>query len=355
MALTLLSANNASTVLSAGISASATTLTVNTGTGSLFPSPVSGTSFFKLTLIDAATGTLTEIVHVTARIGDTMTIVRAQEGTVSRLWSANDIAANMMTAGTLDLLSQKALSLQIANNLSDLASPQTALTNLDLINSDGSVGRLVNIQNFTSSGTYTPTAGTKFIIVKVIGGGGGGGASLNTNSNQVSMGGGAGAGGTAISKLLISSITSTVSVIIGAAGLAGTVSAIATSGGGSSFGSYLSATGGRFGAAGLTTTLGNSMLTFNGAGGDGSNGNIANSIGGSGSQGIVLQSGYVSGAGGSSSISAGGQPLSTTGSSNPGAGGRNGSGGGGAFSYTNSAVTNGGNGGTGVVYVWEYA
>ncbi len=202
-------------------------------------------------MIDAATGTLTEIVHVTARIGDTMTIVRAQEGTVSRLWSANDIAANMMTAGTLDLLSQKALSLQIANNLSDLASPQTALTNLDLINSDGSVGRLVNIQNFTSSGTYTPTAGTKFIIVKVIGGGGGGGASLNTNSNHVSMGGGAGAGGTAISKLLISSITSTVSVIIGAAGLRGTVSAIATSGGGSSFGSYLSATGGGFGAAGL--------------------------------------------------------------------------------------------------------
>jgi hypothetical protein len=230
-----------------------------------------------------------------------------------------------------------------------------ALANLSLSNSDGSVGRLVNIQKFTSSGTYTPTAGTKFIIVKVIGGGGGGGASLNTNSTQVSMGGGAGAGGTAISKLLISSITSTVSVIIGAAGLGGTASAIATSGGGSSFGSYLSATGGGFGAAGLAATIGNSMLTFNGGGGDGSNGNIANSIGGSGSQGIVLQSGYVSGAGGSSSISAGGQPLSTTGSSSPGVGGRNGSGGSGAFSYTNSAVTNGGNGGSGVVYVWEYA
>ncbi|EPD2609751.1 hypothetical protein ACR82Q_001410 [Yersinia enterocolitica] len=106
MALTLLSANNASTVLSAGISASATTLTVNTGTGGLFPSPVSGTSFFKLTLIDAATGTLTEIVHVTARSGDIMTIVRGQEGTTNRLWSANDIAANMMTAGTLDLFAQ---------------------------------------------------------------------------------------------------------------------------------------------------------------------------------------------------------------------------------------------------------
>lgn len=104
MALTLLTANNAQTVLAAGISASATTLTVNTGTGSLFPSPVSGTSYFKLTLIDATTGQLTEIVHVTARTGDTMTISRAQEGTTARAWSANDIAANMLTAGTIALL-----------------------------------------------------------------------------------------------------------------------------------------------------------------------------------------------------------------------------------------------------------
>lgn len=101
MALQLLAANNAQSVLAAGISASATSLTLNTGTGALFPSPVSGTSFFKLTLIDAATGQLTEIVHVTARTGDTLAIDRAQEGTSARAWSANDIAANMMTAGTL--------------------------------------------------------------------------------------------------------------------------------------------------------------------------------------------------------------------------------------------------------------
>lgn len=104
MALTLLAANNAQTVLAAGISSTATSLTVNAGTGTLFPSPVAGTSFFKLTIIDAATGSLTEIVHVTARAGDVFTIQRGQEGTVPRAWSANDIAANMMTAGTLSYI-----------------------------------------------------------------------------------------------------------------------------------------------------------------------------------------------------------------------------------------------------------
>ncbi|HFK5629695.1 TPA: hypothetical protein ACG0A5_002108 [Enterobacter roggenkampii] len=104
MALTLLTANNAQTVLAAGISASATSLTVNSGTGELFPAVTSGVSFFKLTLVDAATGQLSEIVHVTARTGDTMTIERGQEGTTARAWSANDIAANMMTAGTLNYI-----------------------------------------------------------------------------------------------------------------------------------------------------------------------------------------------------------------------------------------------------------
>ncbi|WP_334141721.1 hypothetical protein [Atlantibacter hermannii] len=124
MALTLLAANNAQTVLAAGISSSATSITVNTGTGALFPAPVSGTSYFKLTLVDSATGSLSEIVHVTDRAGDVMTIQRAQEGTVARAWSANDLVANMMTAGSFALLLQK------QNNLSDLENPATGRTNL---------------------------------------------------------------------------------------------------------------------------------------------------------------------------------------------------------------------------------
>lgn len=213
MALTLLSANNASTVLSAGISASATTLTVNTGTGGLFPSPVSGTSFFKLTLVDAATGTLTEIVHVTARTGDAMTIVRGQEGTTNRLWSANDIAANMMTAGTLDLFAQLGSlggaaslnvgttagtvaagndsriigALQKSANLSDLTSVPTALANLGLAPH--------GFSRFTSSGSFIVPEGVFTIWVSGCAAGGGGGSSLATNSSSFVTGGSGGGAG----------------------------------------------------------------------------------------------------------------------------------------------------------------
>lgn len=145
MSLTLLASNNASTVLASSINASATTLTVNTGAGSLFPSPVSGTSFFKLTLIDAATGQLTEIVHVTARTGDVMTIERAQEGTAARAWSANDIAANMMTAGTLSY---------ILGNFQPLDATLTALAML--------IGSADKLPYFNGDDTAALTALTAF-------------------------------------------------------------------------------------------------------------------------------------------------------------------------------------------------
>lgn len=137
MALLLLAANNAQSVLAAGISSSATTMTLNTGTGALFPSPVSGTSFFKLTLIDAATGQISEIVHVTARSGDSLTIVRAQEGTVARAWSVNDIAANMMTAGTLSY---------ILDNYATIASLGTAATK----DVGTGAGQIPDMSSFTS-------------------------------------------------------------------------------------------------------------------------------------------------------------------------------------------------------------
>lgn len=106
MATSLLTwANNASSTLAAGISNSATSLTLVTGTGAKFPQIGSG-QYFKLTLNDAATGLVYEIMHCTAISGDTLTVVRGQEGTSAVAWLEGDLAANIVTAGTLSALVQ---------------------------------------------------------------------------------------------------------------------------------------------------------------------------------------------------------------------------------------------------------
>ena len=97
----LLFANNAKSFLASAISSTTTTATLASGTGSLFPSPTTGQGF-KMTFVDAATGLLNEIVLVTARSGDTITIVRGQEGTTPQSWLANDLAGMYFTAGTIN-------------------------------------------------------------------------------------------------------------------------------------------------------------------------------------------------------------------------------------------------------------
>lgn len=170
MALILLAANNAQTVLAAGISASATSITVNSGTGSLFPTPTSGVSFFKLTLIDAATGQLNEIVHVTARVGDTMTIVRGQEGTTSRAWSANDIAANMLTSGTLGFFAQLESPSFTGIPLVPTApagtkTTQAASTAFVMQASSGTVGASLNARMSLSSAAVSGTFTADSLVV----------------------------------------------------------------------------------------------------------------------------------------------------------------------------------------------
>jgi hypothetical protein len=98
--MTILWSNNASTTVSGSITAASTTVQLAAGTGVLFPIPT-GPDFFVATFYDQATKTQNEIVHVTNVTGDVATIVRAQEGTIARVWNAGDIFANLVTAGTL--------------------------------------------------------------------------------------------------------------------------------------------------------------------------------------------------------------------------------------------------------------
>jgi len=102
--MTIQFTNNASTTLASGITAIATSLTVATGAGALFPTP-SGAAFFYCTLQNVA-GTLREIVKVTARTTDTFTIVRAQDGTSGQIFSTSDKVELRVTAADLNNFGQ---------------------------------------------------------------------------------------------------------------------------------------------------------------------------------------------------------------------------------------------------------
>ena len=79
--------NNAFGTLNAGINSSVTTVVLAAGQGSLFPTLSAG-DYFYATLIDTSNNL--EIVKVTARSTDTMTIVRGQDNTTARAYSTND-------------------------------------------------------------------------------------------------------------------------------------------------------------------------------------------------------------------------------------------------------------------------
>jgi hypothetical protein len=79
--------NNAFGTLNAGINSSATTIVLTAGQGARFPTLSAG-DYFYATLIDTSNNL--EIVKVTARSTDTMTVVRGQDNTTARAYSTND-------------------------------------------------------------------------------------------------------------------------------------------------------------------------------------------------------------------------------------------------------------------------
>lgn len=91
--------NNAFATIPAALSTTDTTLIVSDGQGSRFPSLGTGDYFYG-TILDVR-GNF-EIVKVTARFDDTMTIVRAQEGTVPLSFPTNSRIELRITVATLE-------------------------------------------------------------------------------------------------------------------------------------------------------------------------------------------------------------------------------------------------------------
>jgi hypothetical protein len=97
---TALFANNATSTLAAAITDADTSLTLVTGQGALFPNPTAG-DWFLATLTQASGAeTSWEIVKCTARVDDTLTIVRAQESTTAAAWTTAKVE-HRLTAGSM--------------------------------------------------------------------------------------------------------------------------------------------------------------------------------------------------------------------------------------------------------------
>ncbi|EGO4182658.1 hypothetical protein ITZ08_003410 [Escherichia coli] len=226
------------------------------------------------------------------------------------------------------------------------------LTYLDLI-TNGAVGRLMGPpKRFTSSGTYTPTAGTKFIIVEQVGGGGGGGGVPATSSTAYTASAGGGAG--AYASGIFTSGFSGVTVTIGAGGTGGPAGAnTGGNGGTTSFGSLLIAPGGVGGGPGVAGMTTPHMVPNGGSSAEPTGANIVGFAGVASTTAFAYTIGNIIGSSGASC------PFGTGGWQPSASGFRSGSGFGSGASGSNQgpslAAAAGGSGQPGVVIVWEYA
>lgn len=107
--LKFIAGNDASTVLGSAVAPGDTTITVASGTGSVFPAPASGTQQLSVTIYAAnSTASLpNEVMYVTSIAGDVLTVLRAQEGTTAQSWDVGDNVANFWTAGQQAALAQQ--------------------------------------------------------------------------------------------------------------------------------------------------------------------------------------------------------------------------------------------------------
>ena len=140
-------ANNAYSTLAASITSGATSVTLTTGEGARFPT-LTGADYFYATLIDSSNNL--EIVKVTARSTDVLTVVRASESTTARAYASGDRIEQRVTAAGL-----------AAN--SDLVNDTTPQLGGDLdLNSNDITGMVIgtDVQAYDADTTKNDVANT---------------------------------------------------------------------------------------------------------------------------------------------------------------------------------------------------
>lgn len=160
----LLFANKAKSTLASSITTTATTVVLASGGGAAFPVIVGGSgNTFLITVTSATSTTVSEIMLVTARTGDTLTVTRHQEGTSATAFLAGDNVEQLVTAGTMQALIQSPAL--IANGGTGLT---TSPTNGQLLIGNGSTSAFA-LSTLTAGTGITITNGAGSISIAATG------------------------------------------------------------------------------------------------------------------------------------------------------------------------------------------
>lgn len=136
--MTVLLSNNASAAIASSITASSATIILAAGQGAEFPSP-GATDYFYATLVDSSNNL--EIVKVTNRSADTLTVVRGQDGTSARSYAAGSLLELRLVAGVINDL-------------------QTVIANPDIIG----ISEKITVSGAGASGTVNFDNSTQSIL-----------------------------------------------------------------------------------------------------------------------------------------------------------------------------------------------
>ena len=213
-------------------------------------------------------------------------------------------------------------------------------------------GRLSNITIYTSgSGTYTVPTGVTKLLVKCLGGGAGGAGGITSAGGACSAGSGGSSGG--YCEKLFTSLASSYSYAVGAAGTGGSAGNNVGGAGGNTTFSTMTANGGGGGSSMASNTT--PYTTNQGTGGTATGGDInVNGNGGVIGVRVTGATGW-SGNGAPSPIGGGGAVGGNNYSgTSAGVSGTYGGGGSGAFVGTSGTSQAGGNGGSGLIEIYEY-
>lgn len=204
-----------------------------------------------------------------------------------------------------------------------------------ILNGSGAWVAPIGTQNFTFSGTYTPTPGMAYAVIEVQGAGGSGAGSVATTASQCSLGSAGAAGGYAKALLTAAQIGTSQTITIGNGGAA--ANGNGNSGGTTSLGALITSVGGtggnasgtvttytaQSGATGGTSTVSSGALFVNISGAIGGNsycnvsGNITIVSPGGSSQ-LGIGAGYGPGTGSSTSKAGTGYGSGSSGTANLG-------------------------------------